>query len=652
MRRQDKTVATKTPPHTTEGPSHPSRTQDINEKVRRLELVSKLFDICNSTSNLNELMDNVFKTVIQNVGAEAGSLWLIDETRTALTCHVAEGPTRDKVVGMSLPQGSGIVGHVVDTGETRTVFDTSKDEQFVNSVDQKTGFTTRSMICAPLIVESSAIGAIQLLNKKTVDGKFNNDDLNLLHMLCQSSATPIVNARLRSSEQKVQELSTLLEISKEITSTLDLDSCMLSVVNLCSKLIPYDRAVIALHDKESIKISAISGQMKINVNDPDVKNLQSMLSDMVNKKEDLSIPSCKKYCKSENISEAVKAYIERYHPGTLAIYRLFDDESDLGLFMMESTKENLISGSQADRIALLKNMLTVALRNAQLYNSVPSLSVFKSFTGNKKFSLKNIGIAAAVLLVLSATLWAIRPVYQVKGKFELQPRQKYMLYSNLDNALVSEIAVDPSIPVAKGDTLLQFDNTDLKINLKNKNNDIILLKQKMGSLRQQQKHSEFHTKRLELEKAQLEAASLIRKIDESYVLSPVPGKIINEDIKNLLGRRFSKGDELIEILKTGDMQCKLYISENDINKIQKDQVCRFRVPAFPGKTFTGTVQQITYTIKDEEKVLYPVIIKIDESSPLLLPGMSGQGKIATEKRSLLSRLLSKPREYIAIKLWL
>ncbi len=652
MKRPDKKTSAKKAAPTAAAQPGGQDNNGLNEKLHRLELITELFNICNSTSNLNELMDRVFKKVVQDVGAEAGSLWMVNDDGTEITCHVAEGPTRDKVTGMTLPAGSGVVGYVIEKAESRTVFDASKDAQFANSVDQKTGFTTRSMICAPLIVENDAIGALQLLNKKTVDGKFDNSDLNLLRMLCQSSATPIVNARLRSSEQKVQELSILLEISKEITGTLDLNSCMLSVVNLCSKLIPYDRAVIALNEKERIKISAISGQMTVNNQDPDIVNLQTMLDGVSKKGEDIYIQSGKKYLKGDTVAPYLETYIKRYHPGTLAVYRLFDDESDLGLFMMESTKENLITSSQFSRIELLKNMMTVALRNAQLYNTVPSLSVFNSLTGGKRFSLRKIGITVSVLISAALVLWFIRPPYNVSGKFEIQPQQKYVLYSSLDNAVVSAIQVDPAEQITKGDTLLFFDNKDLHQDLFNKENDMVMLKQTIGTLRQQQKHSEYHTKRLELKKAELEATSLRRKISQSYVTAPVNGRLMNDDITNLVGQRFSKGDELFEIIPTGTMRLKLLVPEREIFRIKNGQPCNFRVPAFPGRTFSGEVQQLAFDVENEESIFYPVLVTVHDSSSLLLPGMSGKGKIKTEKRSLLSRLLSKPREYLAIKLWL
>jgi hypothetical protein len=77
------------------------------------------------------------------------------------------------------------------------------------------------------------------------------------------------------------------------------------------------------------------------------------------------------------------------------------------------------------------------------------------------------------------------------------------------------------------------------------------------------------------------------------------------------------------------------------------------VPAFPGITFRGTVQQTTYQTKEENgKVYYPVLLSIVGANKGLLPGMTGRGKITIGTRSLLERLVEKPKRYILTKFWL
>ncbi len=651
MRRQTASTASVLAEATKGVLPHGGISEEIAEKLRRLEVISELVEICNSTTNLNELMEKVFVTVLKEVGAEAGSLWLNDDGSHENVCHVAEGPTKSKVLNLRLEEGVGVVGYVIQSGECQTVYDTHEDKKFSQSVDKKTGFETRSMICAPLIVENKAIGALQLLNKKTKNGKFNHHDLSLLKLLCQGSATPIVNARLRASEKKVQELSIMLDISKEITSTLDLEGCMLSVVNLCSKLIAYDRAVIGLIDQGELKIAAISGQSKVDSTDKDTLYLKELLTGIQKKGEDFYTPMGKKYQKGENREPHIVEYLERYHQGSLAVYRLFDEESDLGVFMMESKKEHLISGDQTERIGILKNMLTVALRNAQLYHSVPKVSVWEAWNKAKQVPLKKYLIIFSLLVSLFGLLGVIKPLQKIAGKIEIKPSQKYLLYTSVEGQ-VKEVTSQKE-EIKKGDVLIFFDTEDLEQTLEKQKSKRETLKQAIASLKLESKYSELHLKKIEEQQALLAIESTKRKLKDSEVKSPVDGYFINEEIYNLKDRRFKKGDELVEILAKGNSTLEWLVSEKEIFKIEPGQTLFFRVPAYPSKVFKGRVKQITYeTVENEEEVYYPVLIKLEEAYPELKPGMTGWGKVKMEKESLLYGLFAKVRDYLSYKYWL
>jgi hypothetical protein len=76
----------------------------------------------------------------------------------------------EELEALSLPMGQGIVGQVIKTGEVAFVEDVSKDPRFFNQVDKDTGFSTRTMIAAPMKVGDDIVGCIQVLNKCT-DGK-------------------------------------------------------------------------------------------------------------------------------------------------------------------------------------------------------------------------------------------------------------------------------------------------------------------------------------------------------------------------------------------------------------------------------------------------------------------------------------------------
>ena len=171
--------------------------------------------------------------------------------------------------------GTGIIGSVIQKKESQIVVDCSQDDRFSSAVDKKTNFKTKSILSVPLTVKGECIGAIQIINKKGKDALFNQDDLELLTLFGSSSAMYIKNARLFTSEKKAKDLSALIGISKEITSSLDLDSILTSIVNLSSNLIPFDEAAVSVNGmKEVLEVRAISGQYEVDREDDKTNELE------------------------------------------------------------------------------------------------------------------------------------------------------------------------------------------------------------------------------------------------------------------------------------------------------------------------------------------------------------------------------------------
>ena len=95
--------------------------------------------------------------------------------------------------------GTGIVGHVVCSGEPFSCADAYDCDKFNPAVDRSSGYRTRQILCVPMLSTSSGknkvIGAIQVVNRCDHEGvdraaPFNGDEQQLLMTLgpCLSSA--------------------------------------------------------------------------------------------------------------------------------------------------------------------------------------------------------------------------------------------------------------------------------------------------------------------------------------------------------------------------------------------------------------------------------------------------------------------------------
>ena len=212
----------------------------------------------NSTLSVEELLPAVFERVIDALDAEAGSVWL--RQGDTLVCHIARGPVGEKVEGLELPLGAGIVGHIAQTGEAELVADARGDRRFVHQVDEATGFATRSMVAAPLTAQGEVLGVLQVLNKTSGSMQFDEDDLALLTGLASTAGLALRNAQLHAAERQAHDLKVLLGISREMMSTLDVDRLAFTVVNAAGQALAYDKAAIALDSGGKLELRAVSGE--------------------------------------------------------------------------------------------------------------------------------------------------------------------------------------------------------------------------------------------------------------------------------------------------------------------------------------------------------------------------------------------------------
>ncbi|GIY88255.1 probable 3',5'-cyclic phosphodiesterase pde-5 [Caerostris extrusa] len=72
------------------------------------------------------------------------------------------------------PMDRGIAGYVATTGESLNIPDAYNDSRFNRTVDQRTGYNTRNLLCMPIFIRGSVIGVVQMVNKTS--GSFTKKD--------------------------------------------------------------------------------------------------------------------------------------------------------------------------------------------------------------------------------------------------------------------------------------------------------------------------------------------------------------------------------------------------------------------------------------------------------------------------------------------
>ncbi len=145
----------------------------------------------------------LFREILQRaaelVPSESGAI-LLDEPLSkvmppeARSLHfvAAFGPAADTLLGQSIPAAHGVAGHVYCTGSAHLAAVAGAESTSGGYVDRSTGYATRSIIAAPIVIGDSVCGAIQLVNP--CDGQsYDERDLLLLEVFASYTASGIQN---------------------------------------------------------------------------------------------------------------------------------------------------------------------------------------------------------------------------------------------------------------------------------------------------------------------------------------------------------------------------------------------------------------------------------------------------------------------------
>ena len=169
--------------------------RQIEEKVERLALLSRLGQILNSTLDHKEIRRRAMEAATQLMKAEVGSLLLVDEGKRQLYFEVALGDREEDIKMIPLNFGEGIAGWVAQKGKPLIVNSPKKDPRFFKGVDERTEFKTRNIICVPVKVKENIIGVFEAINKHERGG-FKKEDLCLFLSLADQVAIALDNSRL------------------------------------------------------------------------------------------------------------------------------------------------------------------------------------------------------------------------------------------------------------------------------------------------------------------------------------------------------------------------------------------------------------------------------------------------------------------------
>ena len=200
--------------------------------------------------DLDGQIEALLKLATRATRAERATLFVNDPRTQELFSRGSFGGLRREI---RILNTSGIVGHVFQTGESLLIEDARADARFNSSVDEQTGYVTRSIACVPLrTVTGSWIGALEVLNKDGGEALFDQHDLDLLDGLSLQACATLQRTLLQEQQERERNREAeFMDVVSDLSGEIKLGSLLERIIGTVSRLLNAERSTLFLNDERT-----------------------------------------------------------------------------------------------------------------------------------------------------------------------------------------------------------------------------------------------------------------------------------------------------------------------------------------------------------------------------------------------------------------
>ena len=622
--------------------------------ITRLTQLYDLEKVFSSTLEMSELLPLIGAKFSEILECQAVNIWLLLPDESVELMH-QQGEDATAFKGQKLQPNEGIAGTVSDNGEPVCISD-ANDERLVQRNQNAGEELVTSLIASAILDKSALVGVVEAVNK--LDGTpFDEDDLFTLSNLTETAATALHNASLLLAERKVEVLETLNTVSHEITSTLNLERMLQTIVNAPQAVIPYERAALVLEQNGRFKLSAVTGLTQVQPDHPDIAPLNEILQWAALSEEVIHVRQ-----DGEEIDtprEETKAKFRKYfaESGMRGFYArpLNDDTGRVCLLAMDSHDPEFLGAAHLEIIEVLAGQATVALRNAQMYKEVPFISVLEPVLVKKRKFMamqkrKRTAILTATALAFLFLVACPLPL-RVDGDAAVAPVRRALVQPEVEG-VVGKVFVREGQHVQKGQPLAEMEAWNFRTALAAADSryETSMLEMNKALAMNDGTQAGMHRVQADYWKAEVERAR--EMLDKTQLRSPIDGVVATPHVEDFSGRKLEQGDSFAEVVDTSEAVVDVAVDDADAGFLKAGQKAVVKLNSYPTRTFRGEVMVVSPkgTVLKDGAVFYARVAVPNEQGAIH-PGMEGRGKVRTGWYPAGYVFFRKPFLWVYAKIW-
>jgi signal transduction histidine kinase len=166
--------------------------------------MERLIEVCRSLGR-SEDVEHLLQTVITtacDLTSSRYSFILVYEQETDLLKIVA-GPVhhRNTLNRIRLPVEKSVAGYAYQKNRPVSLHNAQNDARICRDIERALGYTTHSILAAPLIFRGQTIGVLEVVNKRN-QAHYTEDDLTILDTLASQAAVAVMSTLLFEETQR------------------------------------------------------------------------------------------------------------------------------------------------------------------------------------------------------------------------------------------------------------------------------------------------------------------------------------------------------------------------------------------------------------------------------------------------------------------
>jgi len=320
-------------------------------------LLVEVSDVLNTTLELDTLLHRVAEVVKRVIDYEVFAILLLNERTQELRFRFQIGHVPEVAEKIRVKVGEGVTGRAVKERRVILVNDVAQERDYIQALPQ-----VRSEVAVPLITKNRVIGVIDI--EAPQPGYFKPEHARLLTLIASRIAVSIENARLYTRVlRQANTLALLNEISRELTSILNLDQLLKRVGDLLRSLIDYQMFSILLLDEQKQKlVHRFSVRFKENVQlKHDIPLGRGLVGAAAQERKVILVPDVSKDHRYINLNKETRS--------ELVVPLVYKDKV-IGVLDLEHTRRGYFNDDHVRTISTLAAQIAIAIENAQLYERI------------------------------------------------------------------------------------------------------------------------------------------------------------------------------------------------------------------------------------------------------------------------------------------